>query len=115
MEYTDARSRYQNENFNTGGTNNEEKRDYEQDVPMDSYEEMVVNAPVVPSKPKRKAPKKPNVINTLDSTHFVRRSGQQNVHNPATMPQMRPQFHSRVQQQPPVHAESPERIYEVPD
>ena len=90
--------------------------DYEQDdVPMDSYEEMEVNAPVLPPKPMSKAPpKKPNV-NTLDSTRYVRSSGQQNIRNPATMPQTRPQFHSQVQQQPPMRAESPEIIYEVPD
>ena len=116
MQARDTRYRYQAENFNTGGTNNEEKMDFEQDdVPMDSYEEMEVNAPVLPPKPLPKAPpRKPNV-NTLDSTRYVHSSKKQNVHKPATMPQMRPQFHSRVQQQPPVHAESPEIIYEVPD
>ena len=118
MQVTDTGYRYQTENFNTGGTNNdlEEKIEFEQDdVPMDSYEEMEVNAPVLPPKPLPKAPpKKPNV-NTLDSTRYVRSSGQQNIRKTATMPQMRPQIHGRVQQQPPVHAESPEIIYEVPD
>ena len=119
MQVTDtARYRYQAENFNIGGTNNdfEEKINFEQDdVPMDSYEEMEVNAPVLPPKPQPKAPpKKPNV-NTLDSTRYVRSSGQQNVRKTATMPQMRSQIHGRVQQQPPVRAESPETIYEVPD
>ena len=113
MQDRGAGYRYQTNNFNTGGTNNEEKMDYEQnDVPMDSYEEMEANAPVLPPKPKPKVPpKKPNV-NTI---HYFRSSGQQNVRKTAAMPQMRPQFHGRVQQQPPMRAESPEVIYEVPD
>ena len=118
MEYTDTRYGYHNENFNTGGTNDEEKMDYEKDnVPMDSYyKEVVVNAPVLPPKPKKpKAPPKKPKVNTLDPTRYVHKSGQQNACNPATMPQMRPQFHSQVHQQPPVRAESPEIIYEIPD
>ena len=105
--------RYQTEMFNKGGTHNDSK-DFEQDdVPMDSYEEMEVNAPVLPPKPLPKAlPKKPTV-NTLDPTRYVHSKGQKNVRKTATMPQMRPQIHGRVQQQPPVRAESPEVIYEV--
>ena len=108
--------RYNTEHFNKGGTINEENIDYElEDVPMDNYEEMVVDVPVIPPKPKPKAaPKKPN-INTPDTMRYVRSSDQQNVRKPATMPQKHQQFHGRVQQKPQVRSESPEVIYEVPD
>ena len=118
MQDTDTGYRYHTAHFDEleGESVDEKKMDYElHDVPMDSYEEVIVNAPVIPPKPKPKAaPKKPNV-NTLDSTRYVRSSDQKNVRKPATMPQMRPQIHGRVQQKPQVHPESPEVIYKVPD
>ena len=65
MQDTDTGYRYQTGNFNTGGSNNEEEMD--DDIPTVSYEEMEVNAPVLPPKPNSRAPpKKPNV-NTLDN------------------------------------------------
>ena len=114
MQDTDTGYRYHTAHFDEleGESVDKEKMD---DVSMDSYEEVVVNAPVIPAKPKPKAlPKKPNV-NTLDSTRYVRSSDQKDVRKPATMPQMRPQIHGRVQQKLQVRPESPEVIYEVPD
>ena len=81
----------------------------------DSYEDIEVNAPVIPPKPQPKTPPKNQNVNTLDPTRYVHSSGQQNVRKTATMPQMRQQILGRVQQQSPVRAESPEVIYEVPD
>ena len=90
--------------------------DYElDDILMDSYKEMTVNAPVFPPKSKQKIPPKKPIVTTLDSTHYVHGRGQQNVSTPATMSQMHPQFHGQVQQEPQVHSASPELIYEVPD
>ena len=116
MRDTHAGYGYQAENFNTGGNNDEVKMHHElDDVPMDNYEEMEVNTPVLPPKPKQKPPsKKPNV-NALDSTRYVHGRGQQNISKPATTSQNRPQFHGGVQQQPQVCSDSPEQIYEVPD
>jgi hypothetical protein len=118
MQDTDTGYRYHTAHFDEleGESVDKEKMDHElDDVSMDSYEEVVVNAPVIPAKPKPKAPpKKPNV-NTLDSTRYIRSSNQKDVHKAATMPQMRPQIHSQVQQKPQVRPESPEVIYEVPD
>ena len=113
IQDTDTAYKYYTEDFNNGGTINEENEnvDYElHDVPMDSYEEVIVNVPAIPPKPKPK-----QNVNTPDSTRYVCTSEQQNVCKPATIPQTRPQFHGHVQQQPQVCSESPEMIYEVPD
>ena len=116
MRDTHAGYGYQAENFNTGGNNDEVKMDHEMDdVPMDNYEEMEVNAPVLPPKPKQNSSSKRPNVNALDSTRYVHGRGQHNLSKPATMSQIRPQFHSRVQQQPQVRSDSPEQIYEVPD
>ena len=82
-----------------------------EDLPMENYEKMTVNAPVLPPKPTQKTPPmKPN-LNTLDSMRYVPSGESQNVSKPAAM---WPQFHGQVEQQPQVCSDSPEQIYEVP-
>ena len=114
---SDTGSRYTTGQFTTITTGNkslDEKPNFQEDVPMDSYEE--VEAPnVVPLPPKpqpKKVPKKPKptAARNVDPTRYKKPS----VTNPAAArPPARPHYPSRAQQQP--RPPSPEAIYESPD
>ena len=114
---TDAANRYSAGHFNKGVIMDKEQKDYElEDVPVDSYEEMEVNAPVVPPKPQpKKPPEKPAVSHKPNPARYVHNNDNQNVCKASTMPQMHSQFHGRVQQQPQMRSNSPEIIYNVAD
>ena len=109
---SDTGSRYTTGQFTTITTGNkslDEKPNFQEDVPMDSYEEVEApNVTPLPPKPQpKKIPKKPKPSLNVDPTHYKKPS----VTNPAAArPPARP---SRAQQQP--RPPSPEAIYESPD
>ena len=90
------------------------------DAPMDNYEEMTVEDPVIslPPKPQpKRPPKKSASKQAADTTRYAHNAQQNRSKQPVMPPPVMPhaRFQEQVQQPVQYLPDSPELIYEVPD